>query len=156
MEIDDIHIVGIDPSLSGTGLCFINKLNIPITEIIKTKKMDNRFDRYDYIVHKILDFVPDTTNLVVIEHYSFGSIGKQTDLAELGGIIRYALYVNKVKFIEVAPSSLKKFITGRGNAKKDEMILAISKKYNKHFKDDNIADAYALAQWGYTNAINHI
>ena len=46
------------------------------------------------------------------------------------------------------PTILKKFITGKGNAKKEDIKLALYKKYQKEFKNSDEADAYALTMFG--------
>jgi crossover junction endodeoxyribonuclease RuvC len=48
----------------------------------------------------------------------------------------------------VPPTSLKKFVTGRGNAKKNEMLLGVYKQWGVEFSDDNQADAFALEKFG--------
>ena len=44
------------------------------------------------------------------------------------------------------PTQIKKFITGRGNAKKDVIIREVYKRWGFETDDHNIADAYGLAQ----------
>jgi crossover junction endodeoxyribonuclease RuvC len=41
--------------------------------------------------------------------------------------------------------TLKKFVTGVGNAKKNEMLLKTYQAWGIEFNDDNAADAYGLA-----------
>ena len=64
----------------------------------------------------------------------------------IGWILRYVLYYAGVDFIEIPPTTLKKFATGKGNAKKEDMILPIYKRYGFEDKSDNVRDAYVLAQ----------
>jgi len=45
--------------------------------------------------------------------------------------------------IQAAPTAIKKFITGKGTAKKNDVIAAVE-KLGYHPKDDNEADAVAL------------
>jgi crossover junction endodeoxyribonuclease RuvC len=42
--------------------------------------------------------------------------------------------------------TLKKYAAGKGNAKKQEMLLQIYKRWGIEFNDDNAADSYALAR----------
>ena len=42
--------------------------------------------------------------------------------------------------------TLKKFAAGKGNAKKQEMLLQIYKRWGLEFTDDNAADAYSLGR----------
>ena len=48
--------------------------------------------------------------------------------------------------IQVSPMTLKKYATGKGSAKKQEMLLQIYKRWGIEFNDDNAADSYALAR----------
>jgi len=51
------------------------------------------------------------------------------------------------KFIlKVPPMTLKKYAAGKGNAKKQEMLLQMYKRWHVEFNDDNAADSYALAR----------
>lgn len=48
--------------------------------------------------------------------------------------------------LQVPPMTLKKYATGKGTSKKQEMLMQIYKRWNVEFNDDNAADAYALAR----------
>jgi crossover junction endodeoxyribonuclease RuvC len=48
--------------------------------------------------------------------------------------------------------TLKKYAAGKGNAKKQEMLLQIYKRWGIEFNDDNAADSYALARLASGNA----
>jgi Holliday junction resolvasome RuvABC endonuclease subunit len=72
-----------------------------------------------------LELHPAYLDLVVIEGYGFGPNQLASyRLAELGGIVRLLLWDLGVPFIEVPPTSLKLWATGRGNASKDAMVEA--------------------------------
>jgi Holliday junction resolvasome RuvABC endonuclease subunit len=48
--------------------------------------------------------------------------------------------------LQVPPTSVKKFATDRGNAKKAEVMLSIYRKWQVEFPDDNMADSYVIAR----------
>jgi Holliday junction resolvasome RuvABC endonuclease subunit len=48
--------------------------------------------------------------------------------------------------LQIPPMTLKKFASGKGTSKKQEMLLQIYKRWGMEFSDDNAADAYALAR----------
>lgn len=48
--------------------------------------------------------------------------------------------------LQIPPMTLKKYATGKGTAKKQEMLLQIYKRWGVEFNDDNAADSYALAR----------
>jgi crossover junction endodeoxyribonuclease RuvC len=52
--------------------------------------------------------------------------------------------------------TLKKYATGKGTAKKQEMLLQMYKRWGVEFNDDNAADAYALARLASGSAIDAI
>lgn len=68
----------------------------------------------------------DEPNHVAIEGYSMGSKGKVFNLAENCGILKYSMWVawfneGIATFDVYAPTEVKKFATGKGNAKKEAM-----------------------------------
>jgi Holliday junction resolvasome RuvABC endonuclease subunit len=80
--------------------------------------------------------------LVAIEGYSYASHGRSTvSLAELGGIVRYGLWCEGIIYIDVPPSTLKKYATGKGNADKGAMLVAAVKRLGYEGTDNNEADA---------------
>ena len=92
-----------------------------------------------------LGYTYQRADLVVLEGYSFGSKGRALfDIAELGGIIRMTLLDHEYPYVEVPPSSLKKFATGKGNAPKDLMLVEAVKRLGYTGSDHNEADALFL------------
>ena len=90
------------------------------------------------------------TDLAIIEGIAFMARNSVSlvQLSALNYMVREHLYVNKIPFLIVAPATLKKFVTGRGNAKKDEMLLETYKRFDKSFSNDNLCDAFGLAHCG--------
>jgi crossover junction endodeoxyribonuclease RuvC len=69
---------------------------------------------------------------------------------ELSGLhynLRCKLCSIQINFEIVPPTALKKFITGRGNSKKDIMLKEVFKKFGADYNDDNLCDAYCLAKY---------
>lgn len=71
-------------------------------------------------------------------------------LGELSATVRLAIYDHyegNLRFpLKVPPMTLKKYAAGKGNAKKQEMLLQIYKRWGIEFTNDNAADSYALAR----------
>jgi crossover junction endodeoxyribonuclease RuvC len=80
----------------------------------------------------------------VIEGYGFASARLVTSVT-IGTLYRDRLWKNGIEFIEVAPTRLKKFATGKGKAKKDEVRLEIYKRWGFENPSNNVVDAYGLA-----------
>lgn len=89
---------------------------------------------------------------VAMEGYSYGSSAGREKLGECGAAVKIGLVnamgvVNRAAYPSiVTPQQVKKFATSNGNTKKNQMLLAIYKKWGASFTDDNLADAYALAR----------
>lgn len=83
--------------------------------------------------------------LVAVEGYSFGSRTSHAyALGELGGFVRVSLYEGGIRYVDVPPASLKKYATGRGNAKKEDVLVAAVRRLNYQGADHNQADALWL------------
>jgi crossover junction endodeoxyribonuclease RuvC len=144
--------LGIDLSLTHTGLAVLNDGKLVRKNSIITKPKGKRpideITRLELIATQICDVIDEIKpDIAAIEGIAFMA-SKTTALAQLSGLnymLRRELMRRSIPFVIVAPSSLKKFITGKGNAQKDEMMLAIHKRWGVTITDDNEADAYALA-----------
>ena len=140
---------GIDLSLTGTGFVNIdNKAKIIDQELIITKPKVLIEERLLYIRNKIENLLNiESTESVYIEGLSFASKGQSVmEIAALHYFIRIFLYENKLNYKIIPPTSLKKFVTGKGQAKKNLMLLKVFKKWGVEFQDDNICDAYSLSR----------
>lgn len=143
-----MNILGLDVSLTSTGLCHGGKASCIVPE--KGKKGP---ERLSIVSRTILDRINSMgIEFVVIEGYSFASRNSQAhSIGELGGCIRMLLWENGVPFSEVPPTSRAKFATGKGNAGKTEVISAISSKTGLVFSGagaDDECDAWVLEQMG--------
>lgn len=143
-----MKVLGIDPSLTSTGVCRLNRDQYEVS-CIKIKGSDGVARLWalkQRVLQQLQDFRPD---LVVIEGYSFGSKGRGVfQLAEWGGVLRLALYESGFRTLEVPPTSLKKYVTGKGNSPKEQMILGAYKKFGVEFASNDECDAYCLARLG--------
>lgn len=143
-------LMAIDPSLNETGICIFNSQNELIYKgiISNTDKLKD-MQRLFYIKNELKKLIKKyKINLVGIEDYSYGSKGRAIiNLGELGGVIRLYLFEQKIPYILIQPTKIKKFITGKGNAKKELMLLKVYKKFNMEFENNNICDAYALGRY---------
>lgn len=73
-------------------------------------------------------------------------------LGELSATVRLAMLFSSIISenaqypLKVPPPMVKKFACGRGNAKKNEVMLAVYKYWGLEFSDDNMADSYVIAR----------
>lgn len=100
----------------------------------------------------ILDKYDKSRMLTVIEGYGFSRTQGPDSIVttvEVGTNIRQLLHFSyNLPWIEVPPSTLKNFVTCPGNAKKALVIEAVERVWGFQSKNDNIVDAYSLAQLG--------
>lgn len=153
-------VVGLDFSLTSPGMSAIrfegSKLNIIDTGMVKTKSDESWFTRRERIETEILRFVLKHKPVkIFVENYSFGSKNGRELAGEVHGICIYSLiksgYPQQDIHRVVSPQQLKKFITGRGNAKKPEIVKAVNEYFGLSLKnsENDIADAIVLAFIGY-------
>ena len=147
--------IGVDPSLTGTGLvCIDSKGVIENQELIKTTASMIIEARLKFINEKVQLFISDNLKdkdllgIVYIEGLSFGAKGDA--IMQLAGL-HYLLRINfnsrsDMKYDVIPPTTLKKFITGKGNTKKELMLLKVYKRWGVEFTDNNMADAFSLAR----------
>lgn len=144
-------ILGIDQSLTATGIVAISDKGIVHSETLRPKKMRG-LKRLAFIKQHILHVVQTLKpHTVVFEGYAMGIRGgKVFDLGELGGILKLAVAENhpSIGIYVIPPKTLKKFFTGSGNADKDRMKLALVDNYSIEMYDNDQVDALALALAG--------
>ena len=145
----DALVIGLDLSLASTGLVVLgDAADVRETTALTTKLRG--MERLADIEGRVLVRVGRDTRLWVIEGYSFGSknMAKHMELAELGGVVKQALWRAKQTVLVVPPTRVKKFACGAGNAKKDDMRLAVYKRWGFEARTTDEVDAYALARIG--------
>jgi len=128
--------------------------------------------RYIELAEWVLDIMRlMSPTCVVLEDYAFAANGRITQLSENTGTLKVKLYEHypNVPVHIVAPSTIKKFATGRGIATKDDIWAAFIQREPQteawaklcHPKAirigspvTDIADAYFLAQYGRTHFLS--
>ena len=149
-------VIGIDQSLTGTGIVVLDSKKSMIFKkliVTKPKDFDQEIERLIHIREEIKKINKSfNIKLSVLEGFGFGARGDAIfQLAGLGYLIREYFYTENIPLKIVPPTTLKKFITGRGNCGKDLILLNVYKKWGVEFTDDNLADAYGLAMYGLEN-----
>lgn len=131
-----MNVIGIDPSLTATGWANARGETGTITG-----EGDDRLLRIHHAI-----FWADAHLAVVEDLPTHGMGAGKTGMAQ--GVVRLALMEIRVPYVLVTPATVKKFITGRGNATKADIRMAIYQRVGLDFPDDNQADAWVLRQIG--------
>lgn len=143
-------VVGLDPSLTSfAGIRLRVGASDDIKELtIKTKpaQYPGRLSRIRAITAEVGAFCMGAA-LVAIEGYAFGARNGREAAGELGGAVRLALHAAGIPMIEVPPSTLKKYVTGKGVADKNIMLREVFRRWAYEAKNDDLADAYSLARF---------
>lgn len=154
LEKGHLVTIGIDQSLTGfafTALA-VNEPTQYMTWVYKSpyfgveRLVDIRqflFDHLDYVSedHAIDKIAMEGT---VLASHSALVLGELSALVKL---TIYDYFEDDTRFpVMVPPMTLKKYAAGKGNAKKQEMLLQMYKRWGIEFNDDNAADSYALAR----------
>jgi len=141
-------VLALDLSLTATGHCSSD--GAIGTIIPKTKGTA----RIVFIVDEVLDEVHRSKpKLIIMEDIPFGGRNNAAGpLAMLHGALRYMLHDRGCPFVTVPPASLKKYATGKGNATKPDMRMALFQRHGLDLRDDNQVDAW----WLMHMALDHL
>jgi len=147
-----IPVVGIDPSLSATGVCTATGQLRTLKSQPDNGSVKDRADRIVDLADRVVDCLRDDVALVVIEGPAYAQ------QAQAGVHLRAGLWWQIVthihlarsaaQVVEVSPTTLKKFATGKGNATKPDMRMALYQRGGLDVRDDNQADAWWLRELG--------
>lgn len=147
----DIRFVGIDPSLSSTGLVILDESAKVIHQAsIKAGKEDDPL-RFMTLTAKVRKQLNTETDKVIIEGFSFGSKGAGVSkMYGIGWTLRIMLEKEGFSWTEATPSAVKKFGSNKGNAKKEDLVLPVYKKWGFESTVNDITDAYIMARIAYS------
>jgi Holliday junction resolvasome RuvABC endonuclease subunit len=81
-----------------------------------------------------------------MEAQSLGSIGDIDQLGQINGVVQVLLQDLGMSPLRVAPALVKKFVTGHGQATKQEMMRATWNEWGVPFTQDDLCDAHGLAR----------
>ncbi|WP_433943493.1 hypothetical protein [Paenibacillus sp. SN-8-1] len=138
-----MRFVGIDPSTK-TGIVILDKDGNLLDGFEVTAKGTDP-GRMASIITDVYGNV-EPGDVIAIEGFAYGAKGNAVGIQYgLGFGIRIEFYNSGIDYLEVSPGSLKKFASGKGNTKKDELAVHIFKQWGFEHKSDNVRDAFVLA-----------
>lgn len=180
IQKSNLFFIGIDPSITNTGLVILNeagvlcgafnfrKIFVKLHRSIAYKESTiKRIYKMDNILRHILQMLNEANNnikpnlFIGIEGYSYGSIGKLAQIGELCGSYKLIALSWGVDCLVIPPNNVKKYATGSGLADKQTVMQYASKELSqygltaKQFTSD-ICDAYFIASitYGVNQEIN--
>ena len=160
--------IGIDQSLTGFALTVLS-LDDPMKHLTWVYKspyfgIERLVDIRQWLTDT-LHYIEEEIEMNITDIAMEGTVLQSQAalvLGELSATVRLSIYDmfdegDPRRFpLKVPPMTLKKYAAGKGNAKKQEMLLQIYKRWGVEFNDDNAADAYALARLAGKFSINDV
>jgi len=166
-----MRVLGIDPSLTSTGLVLVEG-----GQVVETKRVRSKLTGYARVqrilreieqmvfgpmgrAHDIgyeptgsacADEMAPVNLRVGIEGTAMGARGSSVvQIFGLWGVITQQLWEWGAEPYVVAPSARIKYATGKGNSSKDEVLAAVVRRYtNAEVTGNDVADALIIAAMG--------
>lgn len=156
-----MKVIAIDQSLTASALCGLDDGKQFLLETIRHDDSVKGAERIVRILDHVRTILTEHKPLIfAMEDYSGGAnINTLIPLVELGGCIkllahelgyrpgRELIMQGRSVLMVNSPQTMKKFMLGEGNVKKDtSYLLKVHQRLKVAFDDDNKADAYMHAQ----------
>lgn len=152
-----VRVVGLDLSLTSSGMSDGAR-----HEVVQTGPHEVTEERLDRIIRAVVRFTVgsgggDQADLAVIEGAAFAAPGRaQHELAAIRLMVRHRLWRLQIPFAMVPPTTLKRYVTGSGDAGKPEMAACVARQYGWDPTEVKLSqgrydrvDALGLAAMGY-------
>ena len=128
-DTDPVYL-GIDQSYSGFAITAYQKSGSYYTEVYKSelRGIDRLRDIQAHMMNWMYEFNDNLAD-VAMEGYAYGS-QMANMLGELGGMVKLTLVQFNIYPLIVPPTSLKKYVTGKGQGiSKSQMLLQIGRAH---------------------------
>lgn len=150
--------MGIDPSSTATGIVLLKEQEVSPLLVLETEvkpKDLSGMTRNQFIVTRVMEIVHEfNPDKIVIEGYSLNLKNRSSvvPLVELGGLLRFMLFLDGLSWFDPRASELKQFATGKGTSPKEVVMMHVFKRWGFEAKTNNTADAFVLAAMGLAQA----
>lgn len=145
--------LGLDPSIKATGVVLLRSNGTPYPDLVIEREI--KFDQATEGIQRVRSIVTHIMTLIheqnpdeiIVEGYSLNTKNASSiiPLVELGGVLRFLMELDGLKWRDPKAGKLKKFITGSGSTPKDQIMMHVLKRWGHTSKTNNTADAYGLA-----------
>lgn len=117
------------------------------SDIITSSKKG--FDRLSDMATQLLVLLSKhKVDTITIEGYGFANKHSLVTLVEVGTVLKYFLYQEGYRWVEIPPNNLKQFVSGKGTSKKEMMLKEVYKLWDHDVNTNDEADAIGLAYIG--------
>jgi len=137
-----MSMLAIDGALKHSGISYRRNDDI-IFYTLDFKGSDVVYELSELYRHFALLKEKEDITHIIREGLAFGYANWAcTRLSEVSGVVRAAMY--PIPIVDVAPKTVKKIITGKGTASKQDVMIAIQELLGIETTNDNEADAIAI------------
>jgi crossover junction endodeoxyribonuclease RuvC len=141
-----VRVVSFDLSLTATGWC-VSDTAVEWGVFNPPAKMRD-IPRIDWVAKQCAQWAR-SADLVVMEDFAFAaSMSFAREIAGLSYMVRHWLWKHQKPYVLVAPTSVKKMATGKGNADKSLVMKSVFQRWAHDCDNDNSADAVTLCYIG--------
>jgi Holliday junction resolvasome RuvABC endonuclease subunit len=145
--------LGLDIATGKTGVVLLGASDTKSPELLIEKVIKGQpdltgFDKYRDIATQVMELIhANAPDRIVIEGYSLNTknVSSIVPLVELGGLIRFLMNLDGLRWLDPRAGELKKFVSGSGNSQKSAMMMNVLSRWGHKSLDDNTADAYGCA-----------
>ena len=143
-----INFIGIDRSLTSTGIAVVRNGALKYQGLIKSREYDVQrlIDIGKQCIQKIKDY---SNPLIMMESYSYDRPFQAHQLGECGGVLKSFFTLKQIQYLELTPHELKKYVSGKGNVSKDLIPMHVLKKFKIESVNNDAADAIGCAYFVY-------
>jgi Holliday junction resolvasome RuvABC endonuclease subunit len=145
-----LRVAGLDPSLTSFGIAVISGPDLtPMLYRLRPAPMRGH-ERIAFLLGEVASMVIGC-DLAVVEGVLANMAGAEAhlNLAGLHWMIRHRLWEIGLPYAVVTPSTRRKWLTGNGNASKDDCLVATVKRFPRaEISGNDTADALTLAAMG--------
>lgn len=153
-----VSVIGLDLSLTSTGLAFANGTGYDTHPLKPPRGKDRGHDRLAWFLREVEAVADRQPDLVVVEGPAYGSSRQSQrghhERAGLWWMVVHALWQRTQRVAIAPPQAVKRYATGKGNASKDLVLAAVVRRFPDFAGGNDEADALILAALG-TDHLGH-
>jgi len=142
-------VIGVDPSKTSTGIVVLNGDEVVEARTLQPKKSQSDLDVAIWQQYHFGCFLNDfraDTDLLLFEDYIYMGSKRLAAAVTIGTALRMITKEIGVTFETVAVTQVKKFALAKGKRQKQDMKLAVYKRWGFEHDSDDVVDAYVIAR----------